>query len=164
VDIVLDSSAIINLVNGGCIDKVLSIGEHNYFVGDLITDHEILNPIQKVVLETLIETGLLTLLDARIPLSRVIELQNKHSLGLGETECIAICVATGYSICTDDSKARNCSKKEIGENKVIGSLYLLREAVRAGTLSCPEALKIYVRMKVKGGFLPSGLTDNYFCR
>lgn len=164
MDIVLDSSAIINLINGGCIDKIISCSSHNYYVGDLITDNEILDPVQKLVLESLIEKGQIILLASTISASTVMQLQIKHGLGLGETECMAICTSTGFSICTDDRKARKCSKKEIDEKKVIGSLYLLRDAVLSGILCCDEVLNAYLQMKIKGGFLPSGLTSDYFCK
>ncbi len=63
VDIVLDSSAIINLINGECIYEILTTPDQNFYVGDLIAEQEILNPVQKVVVETLIEKGMLTLLN-----------------------------------------------------------------------------------------------------
>ncbi|SEO14061.1 hypothetical protein [Mucilaginibacter sp. OK283] len=163
MDIVLDSSSIFNLINGDCIDNLLSIEDHDFYVGDLIFDQEILNPLQMAIIETLINKGLITLLNSEVTASRILELQAKYNLGLGETECMAICSAKGFTICTDDLRARNCSKKEIGKECVIGSLSLLRDGVRSHIITCKEAIDKYMLMRAKGGFLPAGLNTDYFC-
>ncbi|MCX2473531.1 hypothetical protein OQZ33_04220 [Pedobacter sp. MC2016-05] len=164
MDIVLDSSSIFNLINGGCIDKLTSMKEHKFFIGDLIMDQEILNPLQQVIVDGLIQKGILVLVSSEVTTSQIINLQNKYGLGLGETECMAICINKGFVICTDDLKARKSSKKEFGEENVIGSMSLLREGVRKLLLQCDEAIDMYHTMIIKGGFLPKKLNEDYFCQ
>ncbi len=91
------------------------------------------------------------------------ELKVKYRLGLGETECIALCKSCRKAICTDDLKARKFSSLELGTSQVFGSLSLLREAVKTGTISCLDALNSYNAMMEKGAFLPKDLTADYFC-
>lgn len=162
MDIVLDACSIINLVNGNCIDRVLCL-DHKFYVGDMLLEQEILSNVQKIMIEALIQKNYLKILPSNVSLQAFKEFNKKFNLGLGETECILLCKSGDFVICTDDRKARICSETELGTDKVVGSLYLLRASVKAAIMSCAEAIGSYGLMRVKGGFLPSNLNEKYFC-
>lgn len=163
MDIVLDTSTIINLINGAVLDKILLIDTHRFFIGSHLLSKEILDDVQKIIVEAFVKKGLIALIHTAAPVSEISALQLKYRLGLGETECIFICMTTHLGICTDDLKARKFSTTEFGQQRVHGSLSLLKEGVASGAIKCLEAVDSYKMMTAKGAFLPKGLTSDYFC-
>jgi predicted nucleic acid-binding protein len=74
-------------------------------------------------------------------------------------ECAAVIEV--MSVCSDDAKARKSAQNELGENRVAGTLFLLRECVKNGVLTSESALVAYEQMRAKGAFLPD-LPEDYF--
>ncbi|MDB5157114.1 MAG: hypothetical protein JWR50_1821 [Mucilaginibacter sp.] len=163
MDVVLDTSSIINLINGSVLDRIVKLPNNKFFIGEQLLNKEILDEVQKIIVEALIVKKKITVIPSTITLSTVVDLQSKFRLGLGEIECIALCKINDKAICTDDLKARTIASKEIGEINVLGSLSLLKESVKAGVLNCNDALGSYHLMIEKGGFLPKKLNADYFC-
>jgi len=161
MDIVLDACSIINLLNGEVLQKVVSIQGINFYVGEYLYDEEILDVPQKLKVQSLIVNNFISIIESSVSVSQFKALKDTYELGDGETECIAICLNTGYNIATDDKKARESAHTELGD-KVVGSLFLLRESVRTGMLSCDDAKTSFQLMKHKGGFLPK-IDLDYFC-
>lgn len=162
MDIVLDACSIINLFNGDSLDKVLRLN-HSFYVGDMLFEQEIITDLQKIVLQALIEKKQIAILPSTLSLTEFLRLKDKYKLGMGETECLSLCKNSGYIICTDDKKARECSGRELGTSNVVGSLFLLRESVKYALMNCIEAISSYTLMRKKGGFLPGNLDKEYFC-
>jgi len=163
MEIVLDACTIINLINGKILDKIISIPRLLIFVGDNLLEQEIyLNLPQRVIIESLIQSKKITLLESDVTLNEFTKLKKVYDLGDGETECIALCKKHGYAIATDDKRARMSAKIELGEAKIVGSLFFLREAVRNEVIECEDALASFKLMKKHGGFLPN-LDKDYFC-
>jgi predicted nucleic acid-binding protein len=164
MNIILDACTIINLLNGQVLQDILSIPQIGIYIGDNFVDKEIsLNLSQKIIVESLIDAQKIVLLESDITLSEFTQLKKRYDLGNGETECIALCKKHGYYVATDDWKARNAAAIELGDSKVIGSLFLLRETVRKKIISCSTAKQSYLLMKQRGGFLPK-IDEEYFCK
>lgn len=163
MEIVLDTCAIINLINGNCLDKIFILNGYTFCVGEAVLEKEVLNDLQKTVLETFIEAGKIKVLSSEISLSAITNLRDKYNLGLGELECLALCMNSNSLFCSDDNKARKCSTNELGKSRVIGSLHLVRQIVLESIVKCFEALEYYNVMILKGGFLPKNLDSDYFC-
>lgn len=159
--IIIDSSTLINLINGETLMQVSLIPSLSLLICDNILEYEILNPVQKIYVETLIAASNLSLFKSDVTLTEFSILKSKYDLGFGETECIAICKKHGFVIACDDNKARKCAIKEISHSRVIGSLYLIREAVRANIISAEKAKEIFMLIKTKGGFIPN-ISLTYF--
>lgn len=162
MDIVIDACSLINLINGQVLHKILLIPANTFYVGDNLLEQEILNDGQKLLIEAFLIDNKIQLLQSTVTLSEFKILKSRYGLGDGETECMAICKNYNFCIATDDGKARKCSVKELRKGNVIGSLYLLREAVRNDLLTCEEAKEAFTLMKKSGGFLPK-IDDNYLC-
>lgn len=160
--VILDASSIINLINGDMLQRTATIPAMSFYVGDGLLETEILNDFQKIMLDTLIADGKIGLLETSISLSEYVKLKDKYDLGSGETECIALCRSYRYIICSDDKKARKAASAELGESNVIGSLFILKEAVKHEIVTCNAAKESFALMKHKGGFLPNIPVD-YFC-
>ena len=162
MNLVLDACTIINLINGQVLHKIAQLVGYTLYVSDNLIEQELLNQPQKILAETLMIKKSVTLIQSDVTLSEFILLKERYKLGDGETECIAICKKKNYCIATDDRKARASAINELGQTKVVGSLYLLREAVRTNIFSCTDAVNAYNCMKQKGGFLPD-VNEEYLC-
>ena len=154
MNVVLDACSIINLINGNLLQKVILLPSYKYFIGELLFEQELLNNIQKIKIQACIDNKNIMLLNSIITLSEFNTLKSLYDLGLGETECIALCKRFDYHISTDDLKARYSAEKELGKEKVIGSLYFLKKLKETGITSTEESYKSYLSMKKAGGFLP----------
>lgn len=157
---ILDASSAINLVNGGVLTTVLRIRDCEFAVGPQVLEecHD-----QQGELADAVERGQLTVLDDDvISGSAFAALLVEHQLGLGETECLAFAqLDSELAFCSDDKRARAVARTVLGESRVIGSIYLLKECVRQRLLSGTEANGAYAEMRAQGGFLPS-LPSDYF--
>ena len=162
MDIILDACSIINLINGGLLQKVVTLASIQFHVGEILLEDEILNEVQKIKVNTLVVEGNISVLEASVSLSEFTRIKGRYNLGKGEVECIALCKRLQYSISSDDLKARNSAINELGKHAVKGTLFLIRELVRDGAISCEEAMTAYRSMIVKGAFLPT-VDEHYFC-
>lgn len=110
-----------------------------------------------------IRDGKISMLDpSALSVSLFEDLLKKYGLGDGETECIAYGKTFEYAICTDDKTARSAAINECGQNRVTGSIGLLKVCSETNRMVCKEAYNSYLMMKNAGGFLPK-LDTNFFC-
>lgn len=163
MNIILDTCSIVNIINGDFIDHLMIHPTHNFYVGESLFEYELLNPTQKIVIGLLVSSRQIKLLPEDISISDFQKYYLKYDLGLGETESIILCKKLGYAICTDDLKARKSSTVELGKKNVVGTLFLIKECVKSKVITCDQALSIYKRILICGGYVPKGLTADYFC-
>lgn len=98
--------------------------------------------------------------DSEVSGSRFLEIVS-YSLGEGEAECIANCEHFGFVFATDDRRARQVGKSILGEDRIIGSLGLLRLAVEQHLITASTAVGHVEEMRATGGFVPS-VTEEFF--
>jgi predicted nucleic acid-binding protein len=154
--LVIDACSLINLQKSGVFDIVLGLKTHEFYVGSFVKDE------CGTFLQPYIERGLLReLSDERLSADAFSEVQTRYDLGFGETECITFALLEGMSVCSDDAKARKSAQTELGENRVTGTLFLLRDCVKNDALTAESAFVAYEQMRAKGAFLPD-LQDGYF--
>jgi len=152
----IDACSLINLEKGGVLDVVLNLEDHDFSVEGFVDEES--GPF----LKPYYEQGLLVKLsDERVPSSVFSVLLARYDLGYGETECIVFAMIDKSCVCSDDLKARKAAKSELGDGRVVGTLFLLRECVKRGVLIPDAARKAYELMRTKGAFLPD-LQDDYF--
>lgn len=151
--VLLDASTIINLVNGGVFDAILSIEGVEFQIGSLVKD-EASSAAEVVELE--LAKGSLTLADeGLISYSAFLVAKNDMGLGDGETECILIASAIQSQMACDDGRARKAAIKQLGhESLVTGSLGLMQRACSQGLISPKAAQMAYEEMRKLGGYLP----------
>lgn len=152
MDIVLDASALINLIRGDVLRPVLLIPDLIFHLGEIakgevVTDAEII--------DSAIAAGSISLLDdSTMSASEYLELLERHRLGRGETECLQYARARGFVVCADDRRARAVISSDIGQDKITGTIALMKRCVRTGLISSDAAFAAYMKMKRAGGFLP----------
>jgi predicted nucleic acid-binding protein len=159
--LLLDSSSVINLFNAGVLALLCQLEEHDFFVppmvvgechGECATD-----------LIALRDQGCIDFVDDDIvDADHYLALLEEHRLGAGETECMAVAAAENYNVCSDDRRAREATAGLIGENRVIGSLRVLRWCVESVVIDCGAAFAAFQTMREKGGFLPD-TPQAFFC-
>ncbi len=159
MDIILDASSLINLLNGEVLKAVAEVSGVNLFVQGLVIDE---CDIQEGLVRRAIEDGQMTELTGdELAGNAYINVLTRYGLGAGETECIAYGICLGMSVCSDDKAARNAAICELGNARVTGSIGLLSSAVGSGKITPTDAQSAYSCMVAEGGFLPS-LPDEYF--
>jgi predicted nucleic acid-binding protein len=154
VKIIYDASSLINLANGGVLERIISGTNSVSLVGPQVLAE--CSSI-KSELDLLIESHeLLLMSDEELPAETYFEILEKFRLGPGETECIAF--ARQYpdisAISCDDRRARIVCSEVIGESRLTGTIGRLKFAIENNLLSIGDATNAYQNMVLSGGFLP----------
>ncbi len=158
--IIFDASSVINLLNAQILETVLKVNSHTFSLGPQVKAE--CGP-DEPKLDELIEAGLLSLADdSELPANSFVELLTLYDLGDGETECLVFANHDAtFVICSDDGSARIAASQRFGPERIVGSLFLLRECVRHRLIDQDQARTVYELMKYQGGFLPE-VDDDYF--
>jgi predicted nucleic acid-binding protein len=149
---ILDASTLLNLANGEVLSTILRLPGTTFQVSAVVRDES--RSIAHAI-DMAVAAGRLALVDDRlISVAQFLRAKAEWQLDNGETECLLAAAAIGCSVACDDKAARRVIKKTLGEQRLTGSIGLLREAVKAGLLSQAEAFTAYNLMRERGGFLP----------
>lgn len=150
---ILDASTLLNLANGEVLSKVLHLPGISFQVSGVVRDES--RTVAQAI-DAAVAVGRLALVDDKlISVSRFLRAKAEWELDNGETECILAAAEIGSSVACDDKAARKVIMKVLGEDRLTGSIGLLREAVKAGLLTQAEAFVAYCLMRERGGFLPA---------
>ncbi|MGQ3078902.1 MAG: hypothetical protein ACT6RT_12715 [Allorhizobium sp.] len=87
--------------------------------------------------------------------NKVSEIAISYSLGIGESECLAIAKDHGYDFICDDRKARKTARSLLPASaRVTGSIGILCELLDAGHVSALEAADALSQIRDCGGHVP----------
>nr|WP_288851630.1 hypothetical protein [uncultured Acidovorax sp.] len=151
--LILDASTLLNLANGEVLSKVLRLPGTSFQVSGVVRDES--RTVAQAI-DAAVAAGRLALVDDKlISVSRFLRAKAEWQLDNGETECILAASELGSSVACDDKAARKVIVKVLGEDRLAGSIGLLREGVKAGLLTQAEAFAAYCLMRERGGFLPA---------
>lgn len=160
---ILDASVTINLHKGGLFGTLLLLtsAQVRFHIGVIVVNEcgELLDRLN----EHARTSGLVILPDDMLSIPTFSGLLERYGLGLGETECIALAAQRGLIVCTDDRAARRAAVRHLGEERVVGSLGLIRECVRNGHIGRGQAIAAYEKMKHGGAFLPEIPSEYFDC-
>ena len=158
MDVITDASSIINLSNAGALGVVTSLPGIRICVSPLVVGE--CEPTCAAELLAHKEHGTIDFVDPNdISSERFLELLEAHELGEGETECLVLLLDGDFTFCCDDNKARQVGVALTAQEKVVGSLRLLKWAVSSQLCAAEDAFEYYQRMKNAGGFLPDVTVD-----
>jgi predicted nucleic acid-binding protein len=159
VTIVVDASTIINLVNSGCLQHVLALKLQIFLVSKIVRTE---SKSVAALVDVLIATQAIHLIDdSLISASEFAQAKVDWKLDDGETECIIAARKLNFIVATDDGLARRRVQLELGLDRLIGSIGLLRCAVDEKLIIGKDAFLAYKAMKAAGGFLPD-ISSNVF--
>jgi predicted nucleic acid-binding protein len=160
VEIVIDASSVINLSNAHALELVARLDNCTIWLPPLVLG-ECHSECVAELLRLKNEHVIHFVEPDSIPAESYLELLSQHELGEGETECLAICLAQPHTFCCDDRRARAVGALLLGEDRVVGTLRLLKWSVSAARITDDEAFALYEAMKAAGGFLPE-VTGSWF--
>jgi predicted nucleic acid-binding protein len=159
--LVTDACSLINIHNADGLTVVSGLEEFSIVVPPLVLE-ECNEDCARKIRDLAVANAIEILDDNEVTAELFSELSAAHGLGDGETECLSFCMLTDWHFCCDDRKARRCGNLLLGDQRVIGSLRLLRECVNTKLILCDQANSMYVRMVRHGGFLPT-VAQEFFC-
>jgi predicted nucleic acid-binding protein len=161
MNIVLDASSIINLHNVAALDAAGHLRRCFFLLTPLVVGECQASSAAKLL--ELKAAGVIGFVDdTTIPTELFLRLLAEHRLGPGETEAISVCQLLGYALCCDDRSARRVGKEVLGDDRVIGSLRVLRWCVEETLFDCIVAFELFQQMRAAGGFLPQ-IGQPFFC-
>lgn len=157
----MDSCSVINLVNAGALELVCGLAGIEWWLPPSVVDES--GPTCAAVTLELHERGMINFLDDHeVDAERFLMLLDRHRLGAGETECVAIASDGDHHVCCDDRRARAMAAQIIGAERVFGTIRVLRWCVEQRRIDCTEARRLLRAMRDSGGFLPD-TPQTYFC-
>jgi predicted nucleic acid-binding protein len=144
VDLITDASSIINLHNADALGIVARLPPRILCVSpQVIGECHAPCAADLVVLR---EQGLVQFVSPdTISAELYLSLLETYDLGEGETECLALAHSHPYVICCDDNKARRVGIELFGQDRVVGSLRLLRWAVQDELIAGTKRFRITKR-------------------
>ena len=150
--LILDASTLLNLANGEVLSKMLRLPGISFQVSAVVRDES--RTIAQAI-DAAVNAGRLALVDDKlIGVAQFLRSRAEWHLDNGETECILAADIVGCSVACDDKAARRVVSKTLGQERLTGSIGLLRQAVKANLLTKQEAFAAYRLMRDRGGFLP----------
>jgi predicted nucleic acid-binding protein len=154
VKLIGDTCGVINTFKAGALDVVLLLEDHTFFVGPAVMEESVQ---LKEVVQAHVNAGRLTTPDdSLIAATAVASISGSYNLGIGESECIAICQADPeLGFWSDDRRARTVAATLLGAGRVVGTADLLRECVAQGLMTPLDAYTAYELARSRGAFLPS---------
>ncbi|WP_148649831.1 hypothetical protein [Lysobacter antibioticus] len=159
MNLVLDASTFLNLINGEVLLKVLKLRGFCFFISKEVRREsksaaEIISELDGCGFFSEIDDAIIdvALFEARVSL---------WNLGAGEAESIIAAELLGHSVACDDLAGRRVAAAQLGAQRVTGSVGLLRRAVEQELIAEAEAWEAYRLMRERGGFLPD-LAADYF--
>ena len=154
MDLIIDASSIINLANGNQLTTACQLQGYQFWLSPNVLNE--CGPRNAGVLSALLGDKRIRKFNADlIDADEYLTLLAQYELGAGETECIVICRRNNIDLCCDDGRARRIASELIGEDRVVGSLRVLKWCVGEGLITAEAAFDCYQHMKTAGGFLPS---------
>jgi hypothetical protein len=154
LNLILDASSTINLHRGGVFEVVLGLTSFAFVfrLGYIVRGE--CGDLQEFLDGFVTDGRLVMLPDDTLTPQEFANILNLYELGSGESECIALAHHQGLTVCTDDKAARRAAIRHLGEDRVVGSLRLIRECVCKRLLTVQNACIAYETMKARGAFLP----------
>lgn len=70
-----------------------------------------------------------------------------ETLGIGEASCLALVKERGWVLATDDRQCRRLAEKEIGVDRITGTVDILSEAIESDLLTIAEADHLLVLLE-----------------
>ncbi|WP_165074790.1 hypothetical protein [Paludisphaera rhizosphaerae] len=141
-EVVIDTSTLINFLRIGRVDLLAGLAAYRFVVTDDVRA-EILSsyPVQYANLDLALKAGQLHVVSLVDPaeLAAFAAMQALRVLGDGECSAIAAAQARGLPLAMDDGTARKKTAAQYPTIKLLDTVGLVVEAIRAGLLTVAEA-------------------------
>lgn len=144
-----DATVLINFGEAGCFELLTqAVGHPRFILRE--ADLELVSPLARDAVADCLDAGTFSLCELEPPeMPKWIELSAR--LGAGEAATIAAALRRGWSVALDDRTARRYATKELGANRVTGTIGILRNAIEIACLSRGEAQQ-HLDAMIKNGY------------
>lgn len=151
--LICDTCAVINAYKATALDIVVLLEGYEFVVSPAVNDESI--QLREEVKKH-VESGNLQCADeSSISAVAVANVSATYNLGIGESECISLCLDCPELVFwSDDQRARNVASKLLGAHRVVGTADLLAQAVRQHLMSQLDGYAAYELARSRGAFLP----------
>jgi predicted nucleic acid-binding protein len=150
---IFDASSLFNLHNGELFPVLVMLPRVDILFGPQVRQE--CRSIASSLDQLLLDGAAKLLDDDDLAFGRFAELAIRYELGPGETECLVFAESLGCTVCCDDGRARKMISREIGDDRLTGTIGLIQMACAHGILSDAQARSAHSLMIARGGFLPS---------
>jgi predicted nucleic acid-binding protein len=162
-ELIVDASSLINLMRSTITNEALGSIDPSAGITPAVRRECSEKEATEQWLSPLLAAKLLDEIDANITADELLAFMEEHNLGAGESEGILTCLAIGRHFWADDRRARNVAGALLTQERVIGTVGILRALAVLGMIAAQRAFDEYQSMKAAGGFLPN-LEPDYFER
>jgi predicted nucleic acid-binding protein len=166
---ILDACVLINLLATGRAEEIMSESGYQFGICSVIKNESIylratdLNaPPEEVKLDAYLESNLLTVFELSSDEEKELYVDYATQLDDGEAMSLALVYSRGFSMASDDRKARRLFTEEIGDLKrLLSTSQILKEWSEKAGLNPGDLKQILTEVPRRGRFFPNS-GDTYF--
>jgi hypothetical protein len=159
---ILDACVLINLLASGRAEEILTGTEYKFGICTVASSESIYlraadsnAPPDEVKLEPLVKSKCLTVYALSGNAEQTLYVDYAGDLDDGEAMTLALAFSRGFSMATDDRKARRIFLEEIGDaTRLLSTAQILRMWSKSAALTSGELKKLLLEVSRRGRFSP----------
>lgn len=168
--VILDACVLLNLLASSEAENIVRATAYEYLICDAVSKeamHLRADSSEEEVFETayvdsLIQSGLLTVCAIEVPLEESLYVNYAGRLGDGEAMSIAIAEVRGCKFATDDRKARRVFREAISDdNRLIFTSDLIRQWVKQENIASKRLKSALLNIRRRATFFPPKSDPNF---
>lgn len=166
---VIDACVLINLVATGELPEILRVMKKHSLVCSVVKSESIylrtndpLNPKELIDLNAFVDLGVLSICQIENEKEELLYVDMASVLDDGEAMTLAIAIARGFDLATDERKARHFFLSEVMDPKRLSSTsVLVRQWAEAKRISAPKLKSVLQRIENRASYRPPTDDRNY---
>lgn len=159
---ILDACVLINLLASGRAEEILTGSEYRFGICTVASSESIYlrsadsnAPPEEVKLDLFVKSKCLTVYALSGETEQLLYVDYAADLDDGEAMTLALAFSRGFSMATDDRKARRIFLEEIGDaTRLLSTAQILRMWSKKAGLSSGELKKVLLEVSRRGRFSP----------
>lgn len=159
---ILDACVLINLLASGRAEEILSGSEYKFGISTVVSHESIYlraadsnAPPDEVKLDLFVKSKCLTVYQLSGDKEQVLYVDYAADLDDGEAMTLALALSRGFSMATDDRKARRIFLEEIGDRtRLLSTAQILRSWSKKAGLTSGELKKLLLEVSRRGRYSP----------
>jgi len=165
----LDACVLINLLASGRGLEILTASEHKFGICTVVSSESIYlrapdasAPPEEVKLDPFVKSKCLTIYALSGDAEQTLYVDYAADLDDGEAMTLALAFSRGFSMATDDRKARRIFLEEIGDaTRLLSTAQILRAWSQKASLTAKELKKLLLEVSQRGRFSPHSGDPNF---
>jgi len=167
--VLLDTCVLINLLASGECEEILRAAKRPWLICSAVEKESLylrtddpLKPLVSVDLKPLLSEGIVGVCDIEGDEESALFVNYAGSLDDGEAMSVALAVARGHTLATDERKARRLFLEAAGEpDRLIGTPEIIRGWVEGNSITADKAKIVLLEITRRARFFPPVNDPNY---